>query len=149
MAASVLDGLRPYQPEDLDRVLRFVGECCAASDFCGCLHPGDVSHFMSNMLRGTGSRQASARLRSEWSYSGDHPAVSGALQRLRCGDRSRAARRRSGTPPAGMGGFSGVGAVASGRRREILSQRGDGLRSLRGSDALLQPWLSRRRPNRR
>ncbi|MEO8395272.1 MAG: GNAT family N-acetyltransferase [Chloroflexota bacterium] len=52
MAASELDGLRAYQPQDLDRVLQFVGECCAASDFCGCLHYGDVIHFMSNTLRG-------------------------------------------------------------------------------------------------
>ena len=52
MAASALDGLRSYQPQDLDRVLRFAGECCAAYDFCGCFHPGDVIHFMSNTLRG-------------------------------------------------------------------------------------------------
>jgi mycothiol synthase len=52
MAESALEGLRSYQPEDLDRVLRFVGDCCAASDFCGCKHYGDVIHFMSNILRG-------------------------------------------------------------------------------------------------
>ncbi|MEP7291699.1 MAG: GNAT family N-acetyltransferase [Chloroflexota bacterium] len=47
-----LDGLRPYQPDDLPRLLRFVGERCALTDFCGCLHPGDVCHAMSNALRG-------------------------------------------------------------------------------------------------
>jgi ribosomal protein S18 acetylase RimI-like enzyme len=49
---AALDGLRSYQPQDLDRVLQFVGDCCAACDFCGCFHPGDVLHFMSNTLRG-------------------------------------------------------------------------------------------------
>jgi len=52
MTALTVDGLRSYQPEDLDRVLRFVSECCIATDFCGCFHTGDVIHFMSNTLRG-------------------------------------------------------------------------------------------------
>ena len=52
MPAPGVDGLRPYQPEDLDRVLRFVGECCAQTDFCGGLHPGDIGHAISNTLRG-------------------------------------------------------------------------------------------------
>jgi GNAT superfamily N-acetyltransferase len=53
----VLDGLRSYAPQDLDRVLQFVGECCAVYDFCGCFHPGDVIHFMSSTLRGRDLRQ--------------------------------------------------------------------------------------------
>ncbi len=51
IAAPDLIGLRAYQPDDLARVLRFVGECCAQAD-CGCLHPGDVVHHMSSSLRG-------------------------------------------------------------------------------------------------
>lgn len=43
---------RPYRPEDLSAVLRFVGECYARTGGCGYLHPGDVAHFMSNGLRG-------------------------------------------------------------------------------------------------
>ncbi|MBI1256917.1 MAG: GNAT family N-acetyltransferase [Chloroflexi bacterium] len=45
-------GLRSYQSQDLEGVLRFVGDCGAAADFCGCLHHGDVIHFMSNLVRG-------------------------------------------------------------------------------------------------
>src|SRR3954454_1401921 len=52
MSAQMVAGLRAYAPDDLQRVLRFVGECCAASDFCGCVHPGEVAHFLSNTLRG-------------------------------------------------------------------------------------------------
>ncbi len=51
IAAPDLTGLRAYQPDDLARVLHFVGECCAQTDFC-CLHPGDVAHYLSNTLRG-------------------------------------------------------------------------------------------------
>ena len=51
-AALDVAGLRAYQPDDLERVLRLVGGCCAETDFCGCLHPGDVAHFQSNTLRG-------------------------------------------------------------------------------------------------
>jgi ribosomal protein S18 acetylase RimI-like enzyme len=43
---------RPYRGDDLAKVLRFVGECNLLNDFCGCPHPGDVLHFMSNTLRG-------------------------------------------------------------------------------------------------
>jgi mycothiol synthase len=52
MTVPMFEGLHSYQPQDLDHVLQFVGECCAAYDFCGCFHPGDVIHFMSNTLRG-------------------------------------------------------------------------------------------------
>lgn len=48
----ILAGLRAFQPEDLRRVLNFVGTCCTITDFCGCFHPGDISHFLSNRLRG-------------------------------------------------------------------------------------------------
>lgn len=44
--------LRPYRPEDLPAVLAFVGECYACTGGCGYLHPGDVTHFMSNGMRG-------------------------------------------------------------------------------------------------
>jgi mycothiol synthase len=44
--------MRPYQAADLDRLLRFVGECNRAPDAGAIRHPGDVIHFMSNSLRG-------------------------------------------------------------------------------------------------
>jgi mycothiol synthase len=43
--------LRPYQPNDLTRVLTFVGECLRTSNFCNW-HPGDIAHWMSNAQRG-------------------------------------------------------------------------------------------------
>ncbi len=43
--------LRPYQTDDLPRVLTFVGECLRASNFCNW-HPGDIAHWMSNEKRG-------------------------------------------------------------------------------------------------
>ncbi|HEY7094190.1 MAG TPA: GNAT family N-acetyltransferase [Ktedonobacterales bacterium] len=44
--------MRPYRAADLDRLLRFVGECNRAHDAGAIRHPGDVIHFMSNTLRG-------------------------------------------------------------------------------------------------
>jgi len=44
--------LRPYRPDDLAAVLAFAGECNARTDGCGYPHPGDITHFMSNALRG-------------------------------------------------------------------------------------------------
>jgi mycothiol synthase len=43
--------LRAYTPDDLDRVVRFVGETYATSD-CMLTHPGDFLHCMSNSWRG-------------------------------------------------------------------------------------------------
>jgi mycothiol synthase len=43
--------LRPCQPNDLPRVLSFLGECLRTSNFCG-YHPGDIAHWMSNQHRG-------------------------------------------------------------------------------------------------
>jgi mycothiol synthase len=43
--------LRPYQSNDLTRVLTFVGECLRDSNFCNW-HPGDIAHWMSNEKRG-------------------------------------------------------------------------------------------------
>ena len=43
--------LRPYQPNDLSKVLTFVGECLRDSKLCG-YHPGDIAHWMSNSQRG-------------------------------------------------------------------------------------------------
>jgi ribosomal protein S18 acetylase RimI-like enzyme len=44
---------RPYRgPEELAKILQFVGECNVLADFCVCAHPGDVVHFMSNTMRG-------------------------------------------------------------------------------------------------
>jgi hypothetical protein len=44
---------RPYRgPDELAKILQFVGECNVMADFCVCAHPGDVVHFMSNALRG-------------------------------------------------------------------------------------------------
>jgi mycothiol synthase len=43
--------LRPYQPNDLLRVLIFVGACLRDSNFCN-FHPGDIVHWMSNAQRG-------------------------------------------------------------------------------------------------
>ncbi|MGZ6368050.1 MAG: hypothetical protein ACXWPS_19080, partial [Ktedonobacteraceae bacterium] len=37
---------------ELPKILQFVGECNVLASFCGCLHPGDICHFMSNSLRG-------------------------------------------------------------------------------------------------
>ena len=44
--------MRPYRAADLDRLLRFVGECNRVPDAGAIRHPGDVIHFMSNSLRG-------------------------------------------------------------------------------------------------
>jgi ribosomal protein S18 acetylase RimI-like enzyme len=44
--------MRPYRAADLDRLLRFVGECNRAPSVSALPHPGDVVHFMSNTLRG-------------------------------------------------------------------------------------------------
>lgn len=44
--------LRPYRPADLGAVLAFVGACNARTGGCGYLHPGDITHLMSNALRG-------------------------------------------------------------------------------------------------
>jgi ribosomal protein S18 acetylase RimI-like enzyme len=44
--------MRPYRAEDLDRLLRFAGECNRTPGAGWLLHPGDVVHFMSNTLRG-------------------------------------------------------------------------------------------------
>jgi GNAT superfamily N-acetyltransferase len=51
---SVFDAqkMRPYRAEDLDRLLRFVGDCNHAPDAGAIRHPGDVIHFTSNSLRG-------------------------------------------------------------------------------------------------
>lgn len=47
-----LPELRAFQPDALRRVLEFAGTCCAITDFSDSFHPGDVSHFISNTLRG-------------------------------------------------------------------------------------------------
>src|SRR5262249_2886676 len=44
--------MHSYRTEDLERLLRFVGECNRAPSDCALPHPGDVVHFMSNTLRG-------------------------------------------------------------------------------------------------
>lgn len=45
--------LHPYHGSDeLPKILQFVGECNVLADFCGCLHPGDICHFLSNTMRG-------------------------------------------------------------------------------------------------
>lgn len=47
--------LHPYHGGDeLPKILQFVGECNVLADFCGCLHPGDICHVLSNTLRGRG-----------------------------------------------------------------------------------------------
>jgi mycothiol synthase len=44
--------LHPYQGSDeLPNILEFVGECNVLANYCGCLHPGDICHFLSNTLR--------------------------------------------------------------------------------------------------
>lgn len=43
---------RPFGTQDLPRLLHFVGEWNAQTHFCGYLHPGDLCHTMSNILRG-------------------------------------------------------------------------------------------------
>lgn len=53
MVEQVISIPRPYRgPEELARVIEFVGECNVLADFCVPLHPADVLHFMSNALRG-------------------------------------------------------------------------------------------------
>ncbi len=52
MLESGLLELRAFQMGDLPRVLAFAGECCALTDFSDSFHPGDISHFISNTLRG-------------------------------------------------------------------------------------------------
>ena len=43
--------LRPYQPDDLPAVTRFIGECWQRDKFTN-YHPGDFVHWMSNGYRG-------------------------------------------------------------------------------------------------
>jgi mycothiol synthase len=43
--------LRPYQADDLTRILEFLGNCLRASTFCN-FHPGDIAHWMSSEKRG-------------------------------------------------------------------------------------------------
>jgi GNAT superfamily N-acetyltransferase len=52
MTVFAAEKMRPYRAEDLDRLLRFVGECNLTPDASWPAHPGDVVHFMSNTLRG-------------------------------------------------------------------------------------------------
>ncbi len=49
--------MRQYRPEDLARLLAFVGMCNARTDGCGYIHPGDVRHFLTNTLRGVGAER--------------------------------------------------------------------------------------------
>jgi ribosomal protein S18 acetylase RimI-like enzyme len=45
--------LQPFKGSfELPEILRFVGECNVLANFCGCFHPGDICHFLSNSLRG-------------------------------------------------------------------------------------------------
>lgn len=45
--------LHPYHGSmGLPKIVQFVGECNLFANFCGCLHPGDICHFLSNTLRG-------------------------------------------------------------------------------------------------
>jgi mycothiol synthase len=45
--------LHPYNGGfELPNILQFVGECNVLANFCGCLHPGDICHYLSNSLRG-------------------------------------------------------------------------------------------------
>ncbi len=45
--------LRPYNGGiGLPKILQFVGECNVLANFCGCFHPGDICHYLSNSLRG-------------------------------------------------------------------------------------------------
>ena len=45
--------LHPYKGSiELPKILQFVGECNVLANFCGCLHPGDICHYLSNSLRG-------------------------------------------------------------------------------------------------
>jgi mycothiol synthase len=45
--------LHPYKGSiELPKVLQFAGECNVLANFCGCLHPGDICHYLSNSLRG-------------------------------------------------------------------------------------------------
>ncbi len=45
--------LHPYNGSiELPKILQFVGECNVLANFCGCLHPGDICHYLSNSLRG-------------------------------------------------------------------------------------------------
>lgn len=48
----MLPELHAFEAEDLRRVLDFAGTCCAITDFESGFHPGDISHFISNTLRG-------------------------------------------------------------------------------------------------
>jgi hypothetical protein len=43
--------LRPYIPDDLPKVLTFLGECLRDRAFKEH-HPGDIVHWMSNGYRG-------------------------------------------------------------------------------------------------
>lgn len=47
-----LPELQAFHWDDLPRVLEFVGTCCVLTDFSDSFHPGDLSHFISNTLRG-------------------------------------------------------------------------------------------------
>ena len=45
--------LHPYKGSiELPKILQFAGECNLLASFCGCPHPGDICHFLSNSLRG-------------------------------------------------------------------------------------------------
>lgn len=45
--------LHPYKgSSELPKIVQFVGECNVLANFCGCLHPGDICHYLSNALRG-------------------------------------------------------------------------------------------------
>lgn len=45
--------LRSYSgSSDLSRIMQFAGECNVLTDLCCSLHPGDVSHFLSNQMAG-------------------------------------------------------------------------------------------------
>ncbi len=52
MLAFDTEKARSYRAEDLDRLLRFVGQCNRALSDYALPHPGDVVYLMSNVLRG-------------------------------------------------------------------------------------------------
>lgn len=43
---------RPYHPDDLPRLYRFIGECNAAADLAVTMHAGDFGHALTNTMRG-------------------------------------------------------------------------------------------------
>ena len=53
MTSFDLRQLHPYNGSfELPKILQFVGECNVLTNFCGCLHVGDICHYLSNSLRG-------------------------------------------------------------------------------------------------